>query len=194
MRVLYRSRQDDRFHVMLVLVHIDITPPHLFQCELTLILKNDLPSFLEILIFELVLELIEHCSPIQSFDGIVLDTTPDAQPVTTVSKLIPIVHCFTVWKIYEALDLKAKFVPLPGTTVLPRTPHRGVDQTTTVPVVGSFSVWKICQALDLPATYNPQLIRTTVFRKPHKPIPVVQSNDVFKLCKALNLKVKLAPP
>ncbi|GFX70681.1 hypothetical protein TNCV_3307291 [Trichonephila clavipes] len=27
MRVLYRSRQDDRLHVMLVLVHIDITPP-----------------------------------------------------------------------------------------------------------------------------------------------------------------------
>ncbi|GFX51918.1 uncharacterized protein TNCV_3063351 [Trichonephila clavipes] len=28
MRVLYRSRQNDRLHVMLVLVHIDITPPH----------------------------------------------------------------------------------------------------------------------------------------------------------------------
>ncbi|GFT11831.1 uncharacterized protein TNCV_1923561 [Trichonephila clavipes] len=28
MRVLYRSRQNDRLCVMLVLVHIDITPPH----------------------------------------------------------------------------------------------------------------------------------------------------------------------
>ncbi|GFX49378.1 uncharacterized protein TNCV_3664911 [Trichonephila clavipes] len=28
MRVFYRSRQDDRLRVMLVLVHIDITPPH----------------------------------------------------------------------------------------------------------------------------------------------------------------------
>ncbi|GFY62227.1 hypothetical protein TNIN_263391 [Trichonephila inaurata madagascariensis] len=100
---------------------------------------------------------------------------------------------FTFWKICEALDLKAKFVPLPGTTVLPRTPHRGVDQTTTVPVVGLFSVWKICQALDLPATYEPHLIRTIVFRKPHKPIPVVQSTAAFELCKALNLTVKLAP-
>ncbi|GFV99050.1 hypothetical protein TNCV_1510281 [Trichonephila clavipes] len=27
-RVLYRSRQDDHFRVMLVLVPIDITPPH----------------------------------------------------------------------------------------------------------------------------------------------------------------------
>ncbi|GFV11895.1 hypothetical protein TNCV_1217701 [Trichonephila clavipes] len=27
MRVLYRSRQNDRLRVMLVLVHIDITPP-----------------------------------------------------------------------------------------------------------------------------------------------------------------------
>ncbi|GFT97520.1 hypothetical protein TNCV_386911 [Trichonephila clavipes] len=28
MRVLYRSRQNDRLRVMLILVHIDITPPH----------------------------------------------------------------------------------------------------------------------------------------------------------------------
>ncbi|GFY66336.1 hypothetical protein TNIN_405821 [Trichonephila inaurata madagascariensis] len=166
---------------------------YLLQCALTLILKNDLPSFLEILIFELVLELFEHCSPIQPFDGVAPDSTLDGQPVITVNELIPIVHCFTVWKICEALDLKAKFVPLPGTTVLPRTPHSGVDQMTAAPVVGSFSVWKICQALDLPAIYDPQLIRTTVFRKLHKPIPVVQSIAVFELCKALNLTVKLAP-
>ncbi|GFW28730.1 hypothetical protein TNCV_3714451 [Trichonephila clavipes] len=136
---------------------------------------------------------MEHCSPIQFFDGVVPDTTLDDPPVTTVKELIPVVHSFTVWKIREALDLKAKFVALPETAVLSRTPHRGVDQTTTVPVVGLFSVWKICQALDLPATYDPQLIRTTVFRKPHKPIPVVQSTAVFELCKALNLAVKLAP-
>ncbi|GFY71314.1 hypothetical protein TNIN_485541 [Trichonephila inaurata madagascariensis] len=120
--------------------------------------------------FELVLELFEHCSPIQSFDGVVPDSTLDAQPVST-----------------------ATFVPRPGTTVSPRTPHRGVDQTTAALDVASFSVWKICQALDLPATYDPQLVRTTVFRKPHKPIPVVKSTAVFELCKALNLTVKLAP-
>ncbi|GFY61911.1 hypothetical protein TNIN_219291 [Trichonephila inaurata madagascariensis] len=87
----------------------------------------------------------------------------------------------------EALDLKTKFVRLPGTTVLPRTPHRGVDQTTTAPVVGSFSVWKIFQALDLPATYDPQLIGITVFRKPHKPIPVVQSTAVFETVQVVEL-------
>ncbi|GFS44682.1 hypothetical protein TNIN_93801, partial [Trichonephila inaurata madagascariensis] len=88
---------------------------------------NTLPSFLEILIFELVLELIKHFSQIQSFDGVLSDTTA-SEPVTTVDERIQIVHCFTVWKTCEALDLKAKFVPLPGTTVLIRTPHRGVDQ------------------------------------------------------------------
>ncbi|GFY54965.1 hypothetical protein TNIN_105741 [Trichonephila inaurata madagascariensis] len=74
----------------------------------------------------------------------------------------------------EALNLKAKFIPLPGAKAFPRTPHRSVNQTITAPVVGSFSVRKICQALDLPATYDPQLMRTTVFWKPHKPIPVVK--------------------
>ncbi|GFY76212.1 hypothetical protein TNIN_160121 [Trichonephila inaurata madagascariensis] len=163
----------------------------LFQC-LTLILKNDLPSFLEILIFELVLELIELCSLIQSFDGVVPETNLDAQHVTLANELIPIVHTFTVWKICEALDLKAKFVPVSGTTVFTRTQHRGVVQMTTVPVVRSFSVWKICQVLDLPATYDPQLYRANVFRKPYKLIPVVQSTVVFELCKMLNLTVSLA--
>ncbi|GFY57024.1 hypothetical protein TNIN_438301 [Trichonephila inaurata madagascariensis] len=137
---------------------------------------------MEILISELALELFKHCSPIKSFAGVVPDSTLDAQPVTTVDERIPIVHSLTVWKMCEALDLKAMFVPLPGATALPRTPHRGVDQTITAPVVGSFSVWKICQALDLPATYDPQLIRTTDFQKPHKPILVLQSTAVFELC------------
>ncbi|GFY73467.1 hypothetical protein TNIN_166001 [Trichonephila inaurata madagascariensis] len=64
---------------------------------------------------------MEHCSPIQSFDGVVPDTTLDDQPATTVEELIPIVHCFTVWKICEALNLKVKFVPQPGTTALNST-------------------------------------------------------------------------
>ncbi|GFS63127.1 hypothetical protein TNCV_3743621 [Trichonephila clavipes] len=165
---------------------------YLFQCALTLILRNDLPSFLEILILDLVVELIEHFTSTQFFDGVVPDPTAPASLVTSVEERIPIVHSFTVWKICEALDLKAKFVPLPGATDLPPTPHRGVDKTATVTVVGSFSVWKICQALDLPATYDPQLIKTAVFRKPNKPVPVVHSPAVFELCKALNVKAKMA--
>ncbi|GFS93245.1 hypothetical protein TNCV_2125281 [Trichonephila clavipes] len=47
----------------------------------------------QILIFELVLELIERCSLIQSIDGVVPDTALDAPPVTIGNELIPIVHC-----------------------------------------------------------------------------------------------------
>ncbi|GFX79316.1 hypothetical protein TNCV_696281 [Trichonephila clavipes] len=87
-----------------------------------------------------MLELIEHCSSIQSFGGSVPDTNLDAQPVTNVNKLLTVVHCFSVLEIYEALDLKVMFAPLPGTSVLPRIPHKGVDKTNIVLVVGSFSV------------------------------------------------------
>ncbi|GFY52669.1 hypothetical protein TNIN_477921 [Trichonephila inaurata madagascariensis] len=146
-----------------------------------------------------VSRLWQHRHRVQSLGVIIPEEDWVADPkcsnpfLTTVEERIPIVHSFTVWKMCQALDLKAKFVPLPGATDLPGTPHRGVDQTTTIPVVGSLSVWKICQALDLPATYNPQLIKTTVFRKPNKPVPVVHSPAVFELCKALNLKAKMAP-
>ncbi|GFY58509.1 hypothetical protein TNIN_380691 [Trichonephila inaurata madagascariensis] len=166
---------------------------HLLQCSWTLVFRNDLPSFLEIFIFELLLELINHRSPIQFFDGITPDTTLAAQPVTTVEEHIPVVHSFVIWKMCEALELKAKFVPLPGATALPRTSHKGVNQTTIVPVIGLFSVWKICQAIDLSATYDLQIIRTVVFRRSNNPVPVVHSTIIFELCKALDLKAKLAP-
>ncbi|GFQ79309.1 hypothetical protein TNCT_573321 [Trichonephila clavata] len=159
---------------------------HLLQCALTLFFRNDLPTFFEIIILDLVLELVKLYSTTQYSDGNVLQTTP------AVDVQIPTVNSLTVWKMCEALDLKVNFVPLPGATALPRTPHRGVNPTTIVPVVGSFSVWKMCQALDLPATYDPNINRTTIFRRRNKPTPVVHSTAVFQLCMALNLKAKLA--
>ncbi|GFQ95156.1 hypothetical protein TNCT_117631 [Trichonephila clavata] len=166
---------------------------HLLQCALTLVFWNDLPTFFEIIILDLVMELVKLCSMTQYSAGNVLETISTDLTVTTVDVPIPTVNSFTVWKICEALDLKVNFVPLPGATALPRTSHRDVDQTTIVPVVGSFSVWKMCQALDLPATYDPNINRTNIFRRRNKPTPVVHSTAVYQLCMALNLQARLAP-
>ncbi|GFR21571.1 hypothetical protein TNCT_168631 [Trichonephila clavata] len=165
---------------------------HLLQCLLTLVFRNDLPTFFEIIILDLLMELFKLYSTTQYSDGNLPETDPADLTATAVEEHIPIVHSVTVWKICEALDLKVNFVPLTVATALPPTPHRGTDQTTTAPVVGSYSVWKMCQALDLPATYDPNIFRTTVFRRKNKPIPVVHSTAVFQLCMALNLKAKLA--
>ncbi|GFX46839.1 hypothetical protein TNCV_4039851 [Trichonephila clavipes] len=40
MRVLYRSRQNDRLRVMFVLVHIDITPPQIYRAGRGKIIKR----------------------------------------------------------------------------------------------------------------------------------------------------------
>ncbi|GFR14616.1 hypothetical protein TNCT_515941 [Trichonephila clavata] len=166
---------------------------HLLQCALTLVFRNDLPTFFEIIILDLVMELVKLYSTTQYSDGNVPETVPADLTATTVKEHIPIVNSAAVWKICEALDLKVNFVPLPGATALPPTPHRDIDQTTTAPVVGSYSVWKMCQALDLPATYDPNIVRTTIFQRKNKPTPVVHSTAVFQMCMALNLKAKLAP-
>ncbi|GFR25130.1 hypothetical protein TNCT_231851 [Trichonephila clavata] len=166
---------------------------HLLQCALTLVFCNDLPSFFEIIILDSVLELVRLYSTTQYSDGNVVETTPVDLTGTTVDVQILAVNSLTVWKMYEGLDLKVNFVPLPEATDLHQTPHRGIDQTTIVPVVESFSVWKMCQALDLPATYDSNINRTTIFRRRNKPTPVVHSTAVFQLCMGLNLKAKLTP-
>ncbi|GFX53879.1 hypothetical protein TNCV_1598251 [Trichonephila clavipes] len=165
----------------------------LFQCVFTLVFRNDLPIFFEIIILDLVLELVKLYSTSQYSDGNVPETTPADITVTTINEYIPIVHSVTVWKMCEALDLKINFVPLPGETALPLTPHRCIDQTTAVPVIGSFSVWKMCQALDFSTIYDLNINRTTIFRRRNRPTPVVHSITVFQLYMALNLKAKLAP-
>ncbi|GFS63099.1 hypothetical protein TNIN_10591 [Trichonephila inaurata madagascariensis] len=76
---------------------------------------------------------INIASLMNFFNEVVPETTPAARE-TTICDLVLIVPSLIVWKMCEALDLKAKFVPLLGTTVLPRTPHRGLDPTTTAPV------------------------------------------------------------
>ncbi|GFS91714.1 hypothetical protein TNCV_1492771 [Trichonephila clavipes] len=75
---------------------------------------------------------------------------------TTMAELVPTVHSLTDWKMCEALNLKAKYVPLPGVISLAGRPLRRTKRGTMVPVVRSFNVWKMCQALDLPANYDPQ--------------------------------------
>ncbi|GFY67651.1 hypothetical protein TNIN_73101 [Trichonephila inaurata madagascariensis] len=76
----------------------------------------------------------------------------------------------------EALDLKVNFVPLPGATALPRTPHK-CRSNDYCPCCRIILLWKICQALDLPATYDPNINRTTIFRRRNKTTPVVHSTS-----------------
>ncbi|GFY69917.1 hypothetical protein TNIN_426021 [Trichonephila inaurata madagascariensis] len=145
---------------------------------MTLVFRNDLPTFLDIIISDLALELAKLYSMTQYSDGNVLQITPADLSVTTVNVQISTVNSLAIWKMCEALDLKVNFVPLSEATTLSRTLHRGVNQTTIVPVVGSFSVLKMYQALDLPANY-PNINQTTIFRKRNKPTPVVHSTAFF---------------
>ncbi|GFV65095.1 hypothetical protein TNCV_2304021 [Trichonephila clavipes] len=118
-------------------------------------------------------------------------TTPMYDAATTVAELVPTIHSLTVWKMCEALNLNAKYVPLAGAISLYGRPLKRTKRGTTVPVVRSFHVWKMCQALDLPATYDPQHCSSTFTLKQNKTIPVVHSIAVFKICNALNLRVEL---
>ncbi|GFS61964.1 hypothetical protein NPIL_81031 [Nephila pilipes] len=61
---------------------------------------------------------------------------------------VPVVGSFFVWKICEALDLPATFVPEERVTTVSRKQFH-VNQP--VPVVYSVAVFKMCQALQLKA-------------------------------------------
>ncbi|GFT55580.1 hypothetical protein NPIL_527741 [Nephila pilipes] len=146
----------------------------------------DLLYFIEIMIFDSIIEFIDN-SLTQLLNRVTstLETTADAAFIPFPS----------VQKTGEALEIKSKFVPPQGTTTVTETPYERSDQALAIPVVRSYFVWKMCQTLDLPATLVPEERDTTVSCKQlkvNKPVPIVYSVVVFEICKALDLKAQLA--
>ncbi|GFY37730.1 hypothetical protein TNIN_450051 [Trichonephila inaurata madagascariensis] len=168
---------------------------HFFRYTLTLIVWNDLLFLLEIIILESVVELFKLCSANSFHHGTVSDaaTTPMFDAATTVDELAPTIRSLMVWKMCEALNLKAKYVPLPGAISLAGRPLRRTKRGTIVPVVDLFMCGrcaKLClyqplTTLSIPVQLLPSM--------KNKSIPVVHSIAVFKICNALNLRAELAP-
>ncbi|GFT28459.1 hypothetical protein TNCV_428741 [Trichonephila clavipes] len=104
----------------------------------------------------------------------------------------PIVHSWRIYKMCEALDLKAKFEAVPN-----RITWVSKRQKKAKPIVYSKTILKFCEALDLDAQLS-----TAIGREQPQPnikyqsgrtksVPVVQSLTIFKMCEALGLDAKL---
>ncbi|GFT89245.1 hypothetical protein NPIL_418351 [Nephila pilipes] len=160
-----------------------------FQWALRAFTRFDLLYFIEIILFDLMIEFIDY-SATQIFNGAIFGRAT-ALEISAAA----VVHSPTMQKTCEALEFKPKLVPQQETTIMTKTPNERKDQVTTVPVVHSLLVWKMYQALDLPATFVPQESDTTLSSKQfkvNKSIPIVYSTAVFEMCKALELRAQLA--
>ncbi|GFY47421.1 hypothetical protein TNIN_101361 [Trichonephila inaurata madagascariensis] len=141
-----------------------------------------------ILILKLVKTLITSClGNIDPSERINLIVEADKQQTGD-----PIVHSWMIYKMCEALDLKAKFVAVPH-----RITWVSKRKKKAKPVVYSKTILKLCEALDLDA----QLSTSTGREQPQpnikhqsgctKSVPVVQSFTIFKMCEVLGLDAKL---
>ncbi|GFT19093.1 hypothetical protein NPIL_87921 [Nephila pilipes] len=159
---------------------------HVFHCALRVFVGFfDLLYFIEVTIFDSMIEFIDNCST-EFLDRVVFGVAT----TTTDAALIPFP---SVQKTCEALE--SKLVPPQETETLTETPYKRNDRVATVPVVRSFFVWKMCEALDLQATFVPEERVTNVSQKQfhvNQPVSVVYSVAVFKMCQALQPKAQLA--
>ncbi|GFT76180.1 hypothetical protein NPIL_690331 [Nephila pilipes] len=163
---------------------------HVIQWALRAFAGFDLLYFIEIILFDLMIEFIDYSST-QIFNGSVFGRATTLETIDAAA----VAHSPIVQKTYEALEFKSKLVPQEETMTITETPYKRNDQVATVPVVRSLFVWKMCQALDLPATFVPQENDTTLSCKQfkvNKPVPIVYSVAVFEMCKTLELKAQLA--
>ncbi|GFQ77061.1 hypothetical protein TNCT_271571 [Trichonephila clavata] len=155
-----------------------------------------MPSFLEILIFQVGMEIGKnfyfnhHCiSKIGSETILSLDETV----LTHDHRRIPQVHSPTVYAICKALELTAELVPLQDNNQnLTPIQAKRAQKTPTPPAVYSFTVFKMCEALDLEAELHPRTQRPIFVIKNTKSVPVVRSLAIFSMCQALHLDAQLA--
>ncbi|GFU43976.1 hypothetical protein NPIL_366031 [Nephila pilipes] len=163
---------------------------HLLQHALNCVFGVDVPSFFEILLFEVVVEIFKYFNFKPQLSS-PLDTEPSV-PFEQLStnngnNKTPVM----IFKICQALDLRAELASLDDQTDHIKAPTRDVRKFTKLPVVYSLTMFKVCQVLDLKAELHPETERPTFVTK-KRCIPVFHSRAVFSICQGLDLKVKLA--
>ncbi|GFT66100.1 hypothetical protein NPIL_564971 [Nephila pilipes] len=167
---------------------------HLLQHALNCVFGVDVPSFFEILLFEVVVEIFKYFNFKPQLSSS-LDTEPSVPfeqlGTNNGNNKTPVVRSIMIFKICQALDLRAELASLDDQTDHIQAPTRDVRKFTKLPAVYSFKVFKICQALDLKAELHPETERPTFVTK-KRCIPVVHSRAVFSICQGLDLKVQLA--
>ncbi|GFU29215.1 hypothetical protein TNCV_278281 [Trichonephila clavipes] len=169
---------------------------HLMHWALYCVSGHDLPSFSEILIFLVGMEIIKnyfsnhHCT---SEIGNEIRLSLGQTVVVNDNRAIPYVRSTTIYAICRALDLKAELIPIQDTNQdIKPTELKTNQHFSSPPAVFSFTVFKICEALELKAELRP-LNERPVFKNKHpRPVPTVRSGSVFLICQALELNAELA--
>ncbi|GFT02816.1 hypothetical protein NPIL_119911 [Nephila pilipes] len=165
------------------------------QCALNYVLDIDLKLFLEIFIFELVMEFFNYLtlntqlsSP--SENGLLVPF--DENGTTNANNRTSVVRSLVIYKICQALELDVELASVEASSAHIPTLVSSVRKLTPLPAVYSVTTFKLCQALDLNAELRPPTERPTFGNRKRKPVPVVCSPTVFLFCQALELKAKLA--
>ncbi|GFU19528.1 hypothetical protein NPIL_271561 [Nephila pilipes] len=165
---------------------------HLLQHAINCVFGVDVPSFFEILLFEVVVEIFKYFTLEPQ-----LSSPSDTEHLVPFEQLLlnnstPVERSIMICKNYQALDLSVELASSEDKGDFIQTPPRNVRNVTPLPAVYSFTVFKICLALDLKAELRPESERPIFVSKKKRYIPVVHSRAVFSICQGLNLKAQLA--
>ncbi|GFY44408.1 hypothetical protein TNIN_80281 [Trichonephila inaurata madagascariensis] len=169
---------------------------HLLQCALYVAFGLDMPSFFEIIIFELGIEIIKNCTrknQVIPRSEIEIPVSSQSILTTNVRMAIPVVRSVAVYRFCQALELKAIHAPLTDVNLeMIQFQPRKVRWISQTPIVYSVILFKMCEALEIKAELHPENERPTFVNKKRKQAPVVHSPTVFCICQALQLDAQLA--
>ncbi|GFS74561.1 hypothetical protein NPIL_622351 [Nephila pilipes] len=140
---------------------------HWLQHVINFVFGVDSQSFLEILLFELVMEILNYfiLEPQLSSPSETEPLAPLEQlPTNNGNNETPVVRLIMIYRICQTLDLSVEFAPFEETDPF-QTPSRNLRKITPLPVIYSSTIFEICEALDLKAELRPEIERPTIVLK-----------------------------
>ncbi|GFW96976.1 hypothetical protein TNCV_4801891 [Trichonephila clavipes] len=176
----------------MALFHLEILY-YLAICTSATIFKGFLPTFIDILGYVFLFELMKICF-LLSFEGLNMQKGSLFPENKKRNGSVPKVKSLMIFKMCESMNINVQLaLAEEDTYALKPQPKK----KKPLPLVRSVIVHEICQALGLATELNTKA-EFQDFKLPTKmikeTIPIVQSEVIFKFCEALDLKVALANP
>ncbi|GFR28277.1 hypothetical protein TNCT_442281 [Trichonephila clavata] len=126
-----------------------------------------MPSFFEIFLFELAIEIIKHCTvKTQAKPRSEIETSVSFDPLSLPNDNsgVPLVRSVMIYRICQALELEA-ILAISNDINPEMTKPRNVKRITPSPVVYSVTLSKMCEALDLKVELRPENERPFLLTK-----------------------------
>ncbi|GFR02215.1 hypothetical protein TNCT_493681 [Trichonephila clavata] len=167
---------------------------YLAICSSATLFKWCLPTFIDILGYVFLIEIIKVCF-LLSFEGHNVQKGCSFPECKKRNSSVPKVQSVMIFKMCESLGINVELIPEERKITCIEKYYKLTEKNPRTPEIKSEMIYHICKDLNIEVVLSAQMEKDTEALKPHlkkeKPLPIVRSIIVHEICQALGLDTEL---